>query len=340
VFEGSLLTAGSDTRMDCTVLLILVIASLASTVTSHKCYVCAPDSGKVEDIEQLKKYFPSTAIPACSQYKPHLKDQYLLECPPTLSKGCLTKFEVTHGVTRTCARLAIDDCPIANSIQYCYCKNEGCNSPDNTLSAVLPTKDKLESEKKSSSGLGSASPGHSPPVFASQFPTGGYFSDDEDEGEGSADHPAFYYDEYYEYGEETFSGIRLEGPEFGNLGFHPHDDTEGGEEDAINEDVTNPPPYLDLGETDMYGQDVFQPFNEEKNDRINPKFEWGEKETVARENDEIKFEEEEAGRGKNRVSDNDRGRTASGCVAPSCCYSLLLLLLLLSSCHPRTYRSL
>lgn len=333
-------TVGRAGRMDCLVVLIVVIASFASTVTSHKCYVCAPDSGKVEDIEQLKKYFPDTAIPACSHYKPHLKDQYLLECPPALSKGCLTKFEDTHGVTRTCARLAIDDCPIANSIQYCYCKKEGCNNPDSTLAAVLPGPEKLADTEGKSAGLGSASAGHSPPVFASQFPAGGQFSDDEDEAEGSADWGDFYYDEY-NYGEENYSGIRLDnGPDTG-LGLHhqsgPSDDTEGGEEDYLNEDVTNPPPYLDLGEE--HGKHSFWP-DKEETDRVNPKFEW---ETTVRENDEIKFveeEEEEGNRGKQRDSGTNRGRTGSGSIVPSSSYSLLLLLLLLSSCHPRTYRSL
>lgn len=41
----------------------------------HECYVCAPDSGKAEDLTQLKKYFPHTAVPPCSHYRPQDKEK-------------------------------------------------------------------------------------------------------------------------------------------------------------------------------------------------------------------------------------------------------------------------
>ena len=55
--------------------------------------MCGPEGGKPEDLYQLKKSFPNMVVPSCSKYKQSNKDQYLIDCPPGLSNGCLTKFE-------------------------------------------------------------------------------------------------------------------------------------------------------------------------------------------------------------------------------------------------------
>jgi len=210
--------------------LLVVLATLTSSGRCHKCYVCAPDNGKLEDITQLKKFFPHAHIPPCSKYKPHLKDQFLLECPASSSSGCLTKFE-EDSVMRTCAPISFDECKTANSVQYCYCAQPGCNSPARKLSS---------GSEVLVSSVGSASAGHSAPAFASQIGTN-WPQDDEDSVEGSADWGDFYYDEY-NYGEEMEGGVRLEG----------FDDAEGG--DAW-EDVTDPPPYLDLEDAKVSDRD-------------------------------------------------------------------------------------
>ena len=62
------------------------------SVTSFKCYVCSPDSGRPEDMYTLRKSFPTHAIQPCSAYSRHNKHQYLLECPHGGNNGCLTKF--------------------------------------------------------------------------------------------------------------------------------------------------------------------------------------------------------------------------------------------------------
>ena len=62
------------------------------SVTSFKCYVCSPDSGRPEDMYTLRKSFPTHAIQPCSAYTRHNKHQYLLECPHGGNNGCLTKF--------------------------------------------------------------------------------------------------------------------------------------------------------------------------------------------------------------------------------------------------------
>lgn len=97
-------------------------------------------------------------------------------------------------VMRTCAPIAINDCKTANSVQYCYCKDSACNSPDPLLAPVgqQGREGKVVGERRRGEGegerrrgegmerkaLGSTSAAHSPPAFASQF-QGGHFPDDE-----------------------------------------------------------------------------------------------------------------------------------------------------------------
>ena len=74
---------------------------------------------------------------------------------------------------RTCAPIAIEDCKEANGINYCYCKKEGCNTPEN---------------KDTSSSLGGYEE-DSDKSFIRYF-------EDEDLDEGSGDWGDFYYDDY------------------------------------------------------------------------------------------------------------------------------------------------
>ena len=62
-------------------------------MSSFKCYVCAPDEGKPEDMYTLRKSFPTHDIQSCSAYSKSQRHLYLLECPHGGSNGCLTKFE-------------------------------------------------------------------------------------------------------------------------------------------------------------------------------------------------------------------------------------------------------
>ena len=125
--------------------------------------------------------------------------------------------------------------------------------------------------------------------------------------EGTADWGDFYYDEY-NYGEEVDSML---------------DDTEDG--DSMYEDVTSPPPYLDLGdgrerteEVDAWSKHNFR------------------KEQDATDFNDIEIVEEEerldkGGRGRGLIRNNkeERGRTggSSSLIPPP--ISLLLLLVLL-----------
>ena len=62
-------------------------------MSSFKCYVCAPEEGKPEDMYTLRKSFPTHDIQSCSAYAKSRRHLYLLECPHGGSNGCLTKFE-------------------------------------------------------------------------------------------------------------------------------------------------------------------------------------------------------------------------------------------------------
>ena len=125
---------------------------------------------------------------------------------------------------RSCAPIAIEDCKEANGINYCYCKKEGCNTPERKLSD--PHKPGL---------------GHSQAAarISSDQSFGRYF-DDEDLSEGSGQWGDFYYDDYNYLGSTDDSSVR------------PHDrdtdDTEYGEGAHDDSDLTEPPPYLDLEE--------------------------------------------------------------------------------------------
>jgi len=302
--------------------LIILLAAQLATGLAHKCYVCAPDSAKEEDIAQLKKYFPDgDEVPPCSSYRPALQPRFLRDCPEAASSGCLTKFE-GHSVMRTCAHVSISDCKTANNVQYCYCASQACNSPDRHLAPVVHgggsssrlgkevrggKEHKEEVDKVERKALGFTSAAHSPPAFASQYPAG-HFTDDEDLEEGSADWGDFYYDEY-NYGEEVDSML---------------DDTEDG--DSMYEDVTSPPPYLDLGD----GRER----NEEKMDAWS-KHNFRKEQDAADFNDIEIVEEEErldkGGRGRGLIRNNkeERRRTggSSSLLPPP--ISLLLLLVLL-----------
>ena len=261
-----------------------------------------------------------------------------------------------HSVMRTCAHVSISDCKTANNVQYCYCASQACNSPDRHLAPVVQggggsssrlgkearggKEHKEEVDKVERKALGFTSAAHSPPAFASQYPAG-HFTDDEvnifsarititamlslflslcflfphffpqlvlqDLEEGSADWGDFYYDEY-NYGEEVDSML---------------DDTEDG--DSMYEDVTSPPPYLDLGdgrerteEVDAWSKHNFR------------------KEQDATDFNDIEIVEEEerldkGGRGRGLIRNNkeERRRTggSSSLLPPP--ISLLLLLVLL-----------
>ena len=60
--------------------------------SGHKCYVCAPNTRKFSDFQELKKMFGNTKIPKCSHYHRSRRHEFIQECPKE-SQGCLTQFE-------------------------------------------------------------------------------------------------------------------------------------------------------------------------------------------------------------------------------------------------------
>ena len=58
----------------------------------HRCFVCAPNTRKYSDFQELKKMFGDAKIPKCSHYHNSRRYEYIQECPKE-SKGCLTQFE-------------------------------------------------------------------------------------------------------------------------------------------------------------------------------------------------------------------------------------------------------
>lgn len=204
-----------------------LIFQMTQPVSSFKCYVCAPDEGKPEDMYTLSKSFPANHLQSCSKYNKNNKHLYLLDCPSGNS-GCLTKFEASGSVMRSCAPIAIEDCKEANGVNYCYCKTEGCNTPDRKLAEPhTPTLGKAQAAARLS-----------PDQNFNRF------YDDEDLSEGSGQWGDFYYDDYWDTGTGD-SELRHHG---GHPSGHDIDDTEHGDGIHDDSDMTEPPPYLDLEE--------------------------------------------------------------------------------------------
>ena len=125
---------------------------------------------------------------------------------------------------RTCAPIAFDDCRKANGINYCYCKKEGCNTPERRLQSPENADTGVQ---HTASSLGQSQAAARVAVSDKSFTR---FFDDEDMGEGSGDWGDFYYDDY-------------------NYGYYPSqefDDSEPGLGGRDDEDITEPPPFLDL----------------------------------------------------------------------------------------------
>ena len=136
---------------------------------------------------------------------------------------------------RTCAPIAIEDCKEANGINYCYCKKEGCNTPERRLASAASG---AREDQPAASSLGQSQAAARVAVSDKSFTR--YF-DDEDMVEGSGDWGDFYYDDY-NYIESRGGG----GHHYPDHGLE-FDDTEFGGDGAHDEsDVTEPPPFLDL----------------------------------------------------------------------------------------------
>ena len=105
---------------------------------------------------------------------------------------------------RSCAPIAIEDCKEANGINYCYCKKEGCNTPERKLS------DPHKPDLGKSQAAARVSQEHSQ-SFSRYF-------DDEDLNEGSGEWGDFYYDDY-NYIESTADSDFRHSP--GGGGHHP-----------------------------------------------------------------------------------------------------------------------
>jgi len=237
----------------------LLYTLFIQAVYAHKCYVCLPDKGRPEEVSQLKRQFSKTKISLCSQYKTSLRDSYLLTCPEG-SNGCLTVFDDDGSVIRTCAPIQFDECKKANTVNYCYCSNQGCNSPESRLPATTGGGGH-SSETMLGGGIESMQFGRnrtSGGVVGSMRPRQGHeldFSapriqqtqhiDDEDimMVEGSSDdwESHFYYDQYYDTAVDLPGGGRgwSDDEDLESSGFGVDD---GGFDDMV--DMTEPPPFI------------------------------------------------------------------------------------------------
>ena len=109
----------------------------------------------------------------------------------------------------------------ANGINYCYCKKEGCNTPERKLS---------DPENKTDDTFSNLGDSQAAAHVSSSYPsyTRPRYFDDEDLDDGSGVWGDFYYEDYYRGGYVDIE----DGPD-------------GGQD---YEDMTEPPPFPDLEE--------------------------------------------------------------------------------------------
>ncbi|XP_059480946.1 uncharacterized protein LOC132199882 [Neocloeon triangulifer] len=101
-------------------LLILTIPLVASPVSSLRCEICSSDEMR-DGTALIKIQFPKlNIVPHCGPKAQNL------DCPYEAQSGCLTQTKGKH-VSKMCSNIPVQDCQVANGVEYCYCRGEMCN---------------------------------------------------------------------------------------------------------------------------------------------------------------------------------------------------------------------
>ncbi|XP_021931073.1 uncharacterized protein LOC110835301, partial [Zootermopsis nevadensis] len=126
---------------------------LVSVVAGNRCYVCVPRTGPWRD-EALNLFPGSPELPLCEHFNPKDK-RYERECPPRTT-GCLIQSSGSH-VLRTCSNFGetINDCKIANGVNYCSCSGSDlCNGDKSQTSYTVPQRPTDDEDQELPEGSG------------------------------------------------------------------------------------------------------------------------------------------------------------------------------------------
>ncbi|KAB0801004.1 hypothetical protein PPYR_05358 [Photinus pyralis] len=114
---------------------IYVLLLLARSSTSLNCYVCGFD-------EHLN----------CTNFNNFNRDLFAQKCPPD-SRGCITQTEGEKIITMGCDDFHLNDCQLANGIEYCYCNTNLCNG-NTSIKKSITHNPSLNDDEDLSEGSG------------------------------------------------------------------------------------------------------------------------------------------------------------------------------------------
>ncbi|XP_050436483.1 uncharacterized protein LOC126843165 [Adelges cooleyi] len=132
---------------------IISLSNAASLKTNRICYICSPqqlsDNTEASEIHNMFPDIDLQSIPSCGSNE---ATNFTLKCPLGY-KGCLTK---TYGISviKLCNEYSIEDCKVANNIEYCFCANDKCNNATvGTTVPILSDDEDLDQAIEDGSGL-------------------------------------------------------------------------------------------------------------------------------------------------------------------------------------------
>ncbi|CAB3375573.1 Hypothetical predicted protein [Cloeon dipterum] len=80
----------------------------------------------------IKTQFPNlNSVPSCGS------KAIILDCPYESQSGCLTQTKGKH-MSKMCSNIPVQDCQVANGVEYCYCRGELCNKKKQAASNQVP----------------------------------------------------------------------------------------------------------------------------------------------------------------------------------------------------------
>ncbi|CAH1103299.1 unnamed protein product [Psylliodes chrysocephalus] len=104
--------------------ILLLITFKGKELNGLRCYVCSDDG----------------TVP-CLNFDSE-KGKFIQQCDRS-QKGCFLKIE-GNNKTRSCVDKKLDDCKMANEVEYCFCSSELCNTSTNKLSDITDDEDLIE----------------------------------------------------------------------------------------------------------------------------------------------------------------------------------------------------
>ncbi|XP_072402676.1 uncharacterized protein [Diabrotica undecimpunctata] len=105
-------------------ILLILVTFKGGLSSGLRCYVCSDGSDM-----------------PCINFDSE-KEKYVQQCGAS-QKGCHLKVEGDKKI-RSCFEKKIDDCKVANEVEYCFCSTDLCNSGKGKFSSITDDEDLIE----------------------------------------------------------------------------------------------------------------------------------------------------------------------------------------------------